>query len=68
MKEEKKEELKNEQVEIKDKENKETPKLREIIIETDGNNISIKKAEVSGSIELTAILQSLINFINQPQK
>jgi len=33
--------------------------MREIIIGTDGNNIAIKKAEVSGSLELVAILKSL---------
>ena len=35
-------------------------KIRQIIIETDGNNILLKKAEVSGSIELMAILEAII--------
>lgn len=44
------------------------PKMRQIIVETDGNIINLKLAEVSGRIELTAILQNLINFINQPNQ
>ena len=46
----------------------ETPKMREILITTDGNNIKIEKAEVGGNIELIAILQSVINHLNKPQK
>ena len=41
-----------------------TPKMRQIILETDGNDIRIVKAEVSGTIEMTGILQRLINAIN----
>jgi hypothetical protein len=41
------------------------PKLRQIIIETNGNDISLVKAEVHGKIELIGILQSLITYINQ---
>lgn len=46
---------------------KEVPpvKTRQIIIETDGNTIQLVKAEVSGKIELSAILQNVISFINQ---
>ena len=44
------------------------PKMRQIIIETDGNSIKVVKAEVGGSIELTGILQNLINFINKPKE
>lgn len=50
------------------KEESATPKMREIIIETDGNDIHIKKAEVSGKIELIAILQNMIGYLNQPNK
>jgi hypothetical protein len=39
--------------------------MRQVIIETDGNSISLVKAEVSGKIELVGILQNLIAFINQ---
>ena len=46
----------------------ETPKMRQIVIETDGDNIHLAKAEVSGKIELVGILQSLIGFLNQPKK
>lgn len=41
------------------------PTIRQIIIETDGNSITLTKAEVSGNIELTAILQNLISYINR---
>lgn len=60
MKEETKEEVKSE----------ETPKnpIRQIIIETDGNNVNLVKAEVSGSIELIAILQKLIVFFNNSKQ
>jgi len=42
----------------------EKPKMRQIIIETDGNSINIVKAEVAGNLELTAILSTIINKIN----
>ncbi|HEA46423.1 MAG TPA: hypothetical protein ENH99_01440 [Candidatus Pacearchaeota archaeon] len=64
-KEEKKEEGK-EEGEIK-KDRPVLPPRRQIIISTDGNDVKIEKAEVSGSLELTAILQSLLNFINKSQ-
>lgn len=41
----------------------EQPKMRQIIIETNGNDINIIKAEVAGSLELKAILQGLVNRI-----
>jgi len=40
------------------------PKLRQILIETDGNDIKLLKAEVSGKIELIAIFQNLIVYLN----
>ena len=44
-----------------------TPVMRQIIIEHDGNNVHVKKAEVSGKIELIGILQMVITFLNQPK-
>ena len=38
-------------------------KLRQIIIETDGDNINLVKAEVHGKIELIGILRNLIEYI-----
>jgi translation initiation factor IF-2 len=38
--------------------------MRQIIIETDGNNITIVKADVAGNLELSAILSSILNKIN----
>lgn len=50
----------------KKEENKETNKkaTRQIVIETDGNNIKIVKAEVTGSLEFKAILTSLMEYLN----
>jgi len=41
--------------------------MRQIIIETNGNDIRLVKAEVGGKIELVGILQGLITFLNQPK-
>ena len=38
---------------------------RQIIIETDGNNINIVKAEVAGNLELVAILQIIIQNLSK---
>ena len=38
-------------------------KMRQIIIETDGDDIRIVKAETSGRIELIAVLQNVIGYI-----
>ena len=46
----------------------EKPKVRQIIIETNGNDLKIVKAEVGGSIEFVAILQTLIGYINNQKK
>lgn len=45
----------------------EIKKMRQIVIETDGTNIHLVSADVAGRIELLAILQTLIGFLNQPQ-
>jgi hypothetical protein len=42
---------------------KEQPKLRQIIIETDGSNIKISKFEAAGSLEFKAILIALLEKI-----
>ena len=42
------------------------PVKRQIIIETDGSNITLIKAEVAGDLELRAILQTLLeNFVKK---
>lgn len=51
-------------------ENKKEPKqeeqkMREIIIETDGNVINLKKSEVAGTLELSAILTAILNNLNK---
>lgn len=39
------------------------PKLRQIVIETDGNSIYLKKAEVVGNLEFVKILEELIELV-----
>lgn len=39
--------------------------LRQIVIETNGRDVFLKKAEVAGPIELTALLQIIIEFVNR---
>jgi hypothetical protein len=40
------------------------PKMRQIVIETDGTNIEVKKCEAS-NLEFQAILSSLMTFLTQ---
>lgn len=55
--------------ENKTEEQKEKLRKRQIIIETDGNEIQIIKAEVAGFYELSAIFDSVKNyFIEQNKK
>ena len=62
LKEQKKEE-KREEVKEEAKQPPTPPKMRQIIIETDGNVAKIAKAEVAGSLELKAILTGLANSL-----
>lgn len=45
--------------------NIDTPKLRQIIIETDGNKIRIVKADVAGDLEMSAIMRAILNNIER---
>jgi len=54
--------------EEKKEQKQEEPKFRQIIIETNGNDIKITKAEVAGNIELIATLQAVIGFLSQQKK
>lgn len=49
-------------------ENKTEVKKRQILIETDGVNVQLVKAEVASPIELTAILNMIIEFVIQNSK
>jgi len=51
--------------EVKTEEKAPVPKMRQIIIETDGSNISLAKAEVLSRIELIAILENMLRHLNQ---
>lgn len=42
-------------------------KMRQIIIETDGNSIHLVSADVSGKIELIGVLQGLIGYLNKKE-
>lgn len=44
-------------------EEKKTPVLRRIVIETDGNNISIPTIEVYGLIELEGIFDTVLKYL-----
>lgn len=52
---------------IKNVENKEK-ELRKIVILTDGDTINLSEANVSGKIELIAILETLTLFLKQQTK
>jgi len=47
---------------------KEEPKMRQIIIETNGNDIKIVKLEIAGVLEFRAILSSLMSYCDNPPK
>ena len=49
----------------KNNEIKNEVKKREIIIETDGSEIQIKKLEVAGILEAQAIFNSIIKYLEQ---
>lgn len=42
---------------------KSTSKMRQIVIESDGNVINLVSADVSGRIELVAILENLVTYL-----
>ena len=44
---------------------KQEKKIRQIIIETDGSTLQIKKLEVAGVLEAKAIFDSVIGYLNQ---
>lgn len=46
----------------------EQQKMRQIIIETDGNKINIVKAEVAGSLELIAIINAVLSHLSNPAR
>jgi len=41
------------------------PKPRQILIETDGNNFKVIKAEVAGTLEFVGILESILKQIKK---
>lgn len=41
------------------------PKLRQVILETDGNSIKLVKAEVTSMIELQAILSMMLEALKK---
>mgnify|MGYP001614670056 CR=1 FL=1 len=52
---------------MKNLENENTePKIRQLIVDTDGSQIWIKKAEVS-KIELVAICNMIISYVSKPE-
>lgn len=57
----------NEKKEIESINSQEKPKMREIIILTDGTNIQLAKAEVAGNIELIGILKTILQKIDKTE-
>ena len=55
--------MSNEKQEKKEEATPQQPKMREILIQTNGNVASIVKADVAGVLELRAILQGLLDNI-----
>ena len=45
----------------------EQPKMRQVIIETDGSNIRIAKNETAGNLELVALLSTVLTKLQQQQ-
>ena len=41
----------------------EQPKMRQIIIETDGNTVKVVKNETAGNLELLATMQAIIGML-----
>ena len=44
------------------------PRMREIIIQTNGNDIRITKNETAGQLELLAVLQALIGSLTSSKR
>ena len=42
------------------------PRMRQIIIETDGNNIRLAKNETAGNLELIALLSTVLTKLQTP--
>lgn len=53
------------QKQVKEGDIKVEKEMRQIIIETDGNNIKLIKSEVAGSLELIAILSSILEQLRK---
>ena len=53
------------QIGVNNEEKSKKPLIRQIIIETDGNMVRLIKADVAGQLELSAILQSVLNHIER---
>lgn len=50
---------------MENKEEKKEPQMREIILKTDGNSITIEKADVAGRYEFIKILEEVIIKLRQ---
>lgn len=61
------EEPKKTVIEQPEKPEPQTPQMRKIVIETNGNDIRISHDETAGKLELLAILQALIGSLTSPK-
>ena len=63
--ENKTENTKADEVKVEDTPKAAVPKMRRIIIETNGSDVQLVQADVAGRIELIGVLQSMLAYLNQ---
>lgn len=51
--------------EAESKKESQQPRMRQIVIETDGSNINLVKNETAGVLELMAVLQTILTKLAQ---
>ena len=59
------EDTKAEEVKANDTSKAAAPKMRRIIIETNGSDVQLVQADVAGRIELIGVLQNMLAYLNQ---
>ena len=60
--------MSNEKQEKSEEPKAQQPKMREVIIQTDGTLINLVKNGTAGNLELVALLSTILNKLQQPQK
>ena len=60
--------MSNEKQSEEQKPQQEKPKMRQVILETNGTDIRISKNETAGNLELIALLSTILTKLQQPQR